>query len=121
MSESPPYERQGEPLDASLGINGEWVIYAYIFLFLPPPHQKLTQLKLPTGENCFGFNAHDLAGAFNMDAATLLLNNRIKSVGVRWEPGIPALGAARCINFIFYMGPFGQVSAPVQVAPMGHA
>ena len=82
--ESPSYERQGQPLDPSLGVNAEWVIYEFIFLFLPPPERSLMQLGLPDGQVCLGFNAVHLAHASRMmEPSDLLFNNRIYSLSVR--------------------------------------
>ena len=116
---SPPYEQQGTQLDPALNVKGEWVIYEYIFLFIPPPDQNLLELKLPTGEHCFGFNAVDLAKGLQMSPSDLLINNRIGGLSVRWETGIPSKGATRAIDYIF-SGPFGsEVRATVNIAPIG--
>jgi len=61
---SSPYDQQGTALDTALGVQGWWVQYAYIFLFLPPPDQAFTEIRIPTGERCFGFNAIELAVSF---------------------------------------------------------
>jgi hypothetical protein len=117
--ESPPYDGQGKPLDASLGVNGDWVINGYIFLFIPPPDQELLQLVLPTGEGCFGFNVVALAGKFQIPPGDLLLNNRLHALSVRWEDAPLGKGATRTINYIFGL-PFGaEVSATVSSAPIG--
>jgi hypothetical protein len=104
---STPYDRQGMPLETSLGVNGWWVEYGYVFLFAPPPNQRFTQLKLPTGESCFGFNVADLADAFAaagplpMSPSDLLLNNQIGSLSFREEPGTLTPPRYRCCGFHF--------------------
>lgn len=121
---STPYDQQGKPLESSLGVNGWWVEYGHVFLFLPPPSQKFTHLKLPTGESCFGFNAAALADAFAaagpvpMSPSDLLLNNQMGSLSVREEPGTLTPGATRAVDFIFGL-PYGaEVRAPVKIAPI---
>jgi hypothetical protein len=110
----PPYEQQGQPLDPSLGVNGEWVIYEFIFLFLPPPEQNLMQLSLPDGKVCLGFNAAHLArGLEMMHPSDLLLNNRIRSLSVRFEPGVLGRGATRTTDYIFELPSGIGIRAPV--------
>jgi hypothetical protein len=116
--ESPPYEQQGQPLDPSLGVNGEWVLHACIFLFLPPPEQNLLQLKLPDGQGCLGFNVVHLAHGLQMLPSDLLLNNRIRSLSVRWEPGTVGKGATRTTNYIFELPNGAGICAPVSSAPI---
>jgi hypothetical protein len=118
------YDQHGKPLDPSLGVKGWWVEYEHVFLFLPPPDQSFTQLNLPTGESCFGFNATDLANAFtaagpiSMLPGDLILNNQIGSLSVREEPGSLTPGATRAVDFIFGL-PYGaEVRAPVKIAPI---
>jgi hypothetical protein len=121
---SPPYEQQGKPLDSSLGVIGWWVEYGYIFLFLPPPNQIFTEVKLETGERCFGINAAELAdaftkaGPFQVSSSDLILNNELGSLSVREEPGMITPGATRAVDFVFGL-PYGaQVRAPMKSAPI---
>jgi hypothetical protein len=112
----PPYNRQGTPLDPKHGIRGWWVEYAHVFLFAPPPDSKSTQLKIDSGENCIGLNVVELATAFGIPPGDLILNNQIGSLFMRWEPGIPAPGAARAANYFFGLQIGGEVLVPIQIA-----
>jgi hypothetical protein len=93
-------------------------------LFLPPPDQPFTQLDLPAGGSCFGFNATDLAGAFtaagpmSASPSDLILNNQIGGLSVGEKPGTLTAGATRAVDFIFGL-PYGaEVLAPVKIAPI---
>ena len=116
--ESPPYEKQGEALDATTNVKGSWIIHEYLFLFTPPPDQKIMTLKLPNGINCLGFNLIDLASALQISPGDLILNNRLGSLSVRWELGAPGPGATRATNYIFGLPLRDEIMAPVNSAPI---
>jgi hypothetical protein len=116
--ESPPYEKQGQPLGTSIHVKGYWVIYEYLFLFVPPPDQNITIVKLPNGVNCLGFNAIDMADAFHISPGDLILDNQLGSLSVRWEPGVPGPAASRATNYIFGLPLRGDIIAPVSHAPI---
>jgi hypothetical protein len=99
--EAPPYEKKGRPLDASTNVKGYWIIYEYLFLFVPPPDQIITIVKLRSGVNCLGFNVVDMANAFQIPPGDLILNNQLGSLSVRWEAGVPGPAATSATNYIF--------------------
>lgn len=109
--------KQGDKLDVAFGLQKAWwVIYPRIFLFLPPPDQQYSELKLSDGSICFGFNANNIAAHSGGDATLLLLNNQIGSLSAREEPGEITKGANRAINVIFSLHPNGDfLCAPVKV------
>jgi hypothetical protein len=115
----PPYERQGQPLNEALGVKGEWVEFAHVFLFLPPPEQSFTQIGM-AGQACFGFNAHVLAENLQTNASDLILNNRLGNLAIRWEETTPSRGAAKTFKYFFLLQPFGaEAVATVSTAPIG--
>jgi hypothetical protein len=116
--ENPPYEKQGQPLDPSTDVKGYWVIHEYLFLFLPPPDQKITIVKLPSGVNCLGFNVIDMAASFQITPGDLILNNQLGSLSVRWESGVPGPAATSATNYIFGLPLRGEIMAPVNHAPI---
>jgi hypothetical protein len=113
-----PRQQQGQPLDPSLGVSGDWVEHGYIFLFMSPPDQPLMQLTLPNGKVCLGFNAVHLAQGIHMHPGDLILNNRIRSLSVRCEPGVLGRGAARTTDFIFELSCGIGIRVPVSFAPI---
>ena len=116
---SPPYEQQGQPLGDALGVKGEWVEYAHVFLFLPPPDQPFTQIGID-GQACFGFNAHALAANLQTNASDLILNNRLGNLSIRWEEITPGRGATKAFKYFFLLQPFGsEAVATINVAPIG--
>jgi hypothetical protein len=121
---SPP--KQGDALDPLLGFaKAWWVDYPRIFIFVPPPDQRNSEAKLPTGGSAVGINAVELAKAFtaagplDQNASDVVMNNQIGSLTVREQAGAITPGATSAIDFVF-SGPFGsEVIVPVKFAPIG--
>ena len=111
-----PYNRQGEPLDAALGVTGHWVEYGGVFLLEPPTQQSSVAVKLPSGETSIGVNPADIASAFHMPLTDLLQENRDKNLSYRVEERAPERRAIKFSReYTFVLPHRGESSCTVNV------
>ena len=75
---------QGEPLPEFLKCEGEWIVKGYLYLYVPDDAQLIggsaprftAGAARHDGADCVGFDAAQLAAAFEIDVPTLRIANQ---------------------------------------------
>jgi hypothetical protein len=111
----PPMENQGNALDPSLGLVGQWIIDETLFLFEPPPHKEFLVLRTAEGV-IYGLSAEELSFRFGIRPGALLVYNLRRQLTVRVGCVKPDRGAERAWTFRFGLPGFSEVKLTLNAA-----
>lgn len=94
---------QGKPLSPDFAYQGEWLHEAQIFLYRPTQAES-PEITAPVDNGkakSLGFNAAQLASAFNLDIERVFEHNRAGTLYLRVAEVPPSVGAIKAKLFIF--------------------
>jgi hypothetical protein len=110
-----PLAGQGKPLPLDFSHKGQWLLENRIFLYRSKSTQTFSGPELtftascpsPDGEGCFGFDATQLALAFQISSEQIFEHNRAHTLFLVSDDDVPATqGFVAAKLYIFQIGDY---------------
>jgi hypothetical protein len=99
-----PYRGQGDPLSASAGYTGDWIVGGEIFLCKGIGSNSVRLQQIASGKIAIGFSAEDLSALFRISPDELMAANRRKELSIVEAPPSPRASGTVVRTFGFSMG-----------------